>query len=126
MIITPPKSPNSPDKGTPLDKGAGELGDLLPLSFPSTPLSRGARNRPPCHPPLSGGVQRGSGGLWKLREDRFRRSRESSTSREMQAPTVTGRDSEIPPTGGLNVPNRVGHPLDRFCLASRRIPELIT
>ncbi len=57
MHSQPPKSPlsggldsyppNSPDKGTPPDKGAGGLGDLLPLSFPS--------------------YQRGSGGLWKLR-----------------------------------------------------------
>ncbi len=44
----------------------------------------------------------------------------------MQAPTVRGRDSEIPPTEEVNVPNRVGHPLDYICLASRRIPELIT
>ena len=40
MHNQPPKSPNSPDKGTPPDKGAGGLGDLLPCL---SPLIRGVQ-----------------------------------------------------------------------------------
>ena len=40
MYSQPPKSPNSPDKGTPPDKGAGGLGDLLPCL---SPLIRGVQ-----------------------------------------------------------------------------------
>ena len=36
----PPKSPNSLDKGTPPDKGAGGLGDFLPCL---SPLIRGVQ-----------------------------------------------------------------------------------
>ena len=40
MNSQPPKSPNSPDKGTPPDKGAGGLGELLPCL---SPLIRGVQ-----------------------------------------------------------------------------------
>ena len=40
MHSQPPKSPNSPDKGSPPDKGAGGLGDLLPCL---SPLIRGVQ-----------------------------------------------------------------------------------
>ena len=68
MHNQPPKSPNSPDKGTPLDKGAGGLGDLLPCLSPQPPCQGGQETALLAIPPYHGGVQRGSGGLWKLRK----------------------------------------------------------
>ena len=67
MHSQPPKSPNSPDKGTPPDKGAGGLGDLLPCLSPQPPCQGGQETALLAIPPYHGGVQRGSGGLWKLR-----------------------------------------------------------
>ena len=55
--------PKSPDKGTPPDKGAGGLGDLLPCLSPQPPCQGGQETALLAIPPYHGGVQRGSGGL---------------------------------------------------------------
>ena len=49
--------PKSPDKGTPPDKGAGGLGDLLPCLSPQPPCQGGQETALLAIPPYHGGVQ---------------------------------------------------------------------
>ena len=70
MHNQPPKSPNSPDKGTPPDKGAGGLGDLLPCLSPQPPCQGGQETALLAIPPYQGGfrgVQGDFGNFVKVR-----------------------------------------------------------